>query len=199
MVRHTLQCLVLQQGQYHAVRAQVEQLSERAQAVIQRYAGAASALAGAHAGMCAVTGMLPWAHPTSQEYEELARVTPCCDLWHGCSEHATSVVYPSVGPSACSDRASVIRTSCGPAQHRCSLMFKGGSDQCPQRCYDMPLLMVHMPALLDLAPNLSWACPEVQESEYAAWVLVNGFALNHMTVSVHRLHGFKCAPMHYAP
>ena len=67
-----------------AVPAQVEQLSERAQATIQRYAGAVGALAGAHAGLCSVTGILPWAHPTSQEYEELARVTPCMhprDSW----------------------------------------------------------------------------------------------------------------------
>ena len=41
-------------------------------------------------------------------------------------------------------------------------------------------------------------CLGVQESEYAAWVLVNGFALNHMTVSVHRLHGFKSAPTPHA-
>ena len=79
--------IVLRQALYHAVRAQVEQLSERAQAVIQRYAGAAGALAGAHAGMCAVTGMLPWAHPTSQEYEELARVPPCCCLLLACGVH----------------------------------------------------------------------------------------------------------------
>lgn len=31
----------------------------------------------------------------------------------------------------------------------------------------------------------------MQESEYAAWVLVNGYALNHATVSVHRLQGFR--------
>ena len=79
--------IVLRQVLYQVVRAQVEQLSERAQAVIQRYAGAAGALAGAHAGMCAVTGMLPWAHPTSQEYEELARVTPCCFLLLACEVH----------------------------------------------------------------------------------------------------------------
>lgn len=29
-----------------------------------------------------------------------------------------------------------------------------------------------------------WIC---RESEYAAWTLVNGYALNHVTVSVHRL------------
>lgn len=83
MVKHTLQCLVLRHPLYPVMPAQVEQLSDRAQAVIQRYAGAAGALAGAHAGMCAVTGMLPWAHPTSQEYEELARVAPCCFLLLG--------------------------------------------------------------------------------------------------------------------
>ncbi|KAK9840541.1 hypothetical protein WJX81_000400 [Elliptochloris bilobata] len=80
----------------------VEELSEGAQAIIQRYAGAMGALAGAHAGMCSATGMLPWAHPTLHEYEDLAG-----------------------------------------------------------------------------------------ESEYAAWVLVNGYTLNHMTVAVHRLQGFK--------
>jgi len=26
-----------------------------------------------------------------------------------------------------------------------------------------------------------------RESEYAAWTLVNGYALNHVTISVHRL------------
>ncbi len=31
----------------------------------------------------------------------------------------------------------------------------------------------------------------VQESEYAAWVLANGYGLNHATVSVHRLQGFR--------
>ena len=78
------------------MRAQVEQLSERAQAVIQRYAGAAGALAGAHAGMCAVTGMLPWAHPTSQEYEELARVAPCCLLLLHLQEHSRPHVSADV-------------------------------------------------------------------------------------------------------
>ena len=29
-----------------------------------------------------------------------------------------------------------------------------------------------------------------RESEYAAWTLVNGYALNHLTVSVHRLSTF---------
>ena len=28
-----------------------------------------------------------------------------------------------------------------------------------------------------------------QESEYAAWTLVNGYNLNHAAVSVHRLQG----------
>ncbi|GAB4819637.1 hypothetical protein N2152v2_006683 [Parachlorella kessleri] len=32
-------------------------------------------------------------------------------------------------------------------------------------------------------------CLALQESEYAAWVLVNGYALNHTTVSVHHLKG----------
>ncbi len=31
-----------------------------------------------------------------------------------------------------------------------------------------------------------------QESEYAAWVLVNGYALNHTTVAVHRMRGLEC-------
>ena len=78
-------------GQTCATPVQVEELSERAQAVIQRYAGAAGALAGAHAGMCAVTGMLPWAHPTSQEYEELARVPPSCFLLLACEVHCQSL------------------------------------------------------------------------------------------------------------
>ncbi|KAK9807821.1 hypothetical protein WJX72_010228 [[Myrmecia] bisecta] len=30
-----------------------------------------------------------------------------------------------------------------------------------------------------------------RESEYAAWTLVNGYSLNHTTVSVHRLQGFR--------
>lgn len=29
----------------------------------------------------------------------------------------------------------------------------------------------------------------MQESEYAAWVLVNGYALNHATIAVHKLKG----------
>ena len=28
-------------------------------------------------------------------------------------------------------------------------------------------------------------------SEYASWVLINGYSLNHATVSVHRLSGFR--------
>ena len=28
-------------------------------------------------------------------------------------------------------------------------------------------------------------------SEYASWVLINGYSLNHATVSVHRLPGFR--------
>ena len=31
----------------------------------------------------------------------------------------------------------------------------------------------------------------LQESEYAAWTLVNGYSLNHAAVSVHRLQDFK--------
>lgn len=38
-------------------------------------------------------------------------------------------------------------------------------------------------------------CPAMlcllQESEYAAWTLVNGYSLNHAAVSVHRLQDFK--------
>ena len=30
-------------------------------------------------------------------------------------------------------------------------------------------------------------CSFLQESEYAAWTLVNGYSLNHAAVSVHRL------------
>lgn len=30
-----------------------------------------------------------------------------------------------------------------------------------------------------------------QESEYAAWTLTNGYALNHTTISVHRLRGLE--------
>ena len=33
----------------------------------------------------------------------------------------------------------------------------------------------------------------MQESEYAAWVLVNGYALNHTTVAVHHLKGLTYA------
>ena len=100
--RRTLQCpqrvfrVSPRRQAHHAVPAQVEQLSERAQAIIGRYAGAAGALAGAHAGMCAVTGMLPWAHPTSQEYEELARVSFCCGWVHGQAVHGHAVVSLSV-------------------------------------------------------------------------------------------------------
>ena len=34
----------------------------------------------------------------------------------------------------------------------------------------------------------------VQESEYAAWTLTNGWSLNHTTIAVHhmRKHGFRC-------
>lgn len=42
--------------------------------------------------------------------------------------------------------------------------------------------------------RLPWATPALadwealaEESEYAAWVLVNGYALNHTTITVHRL------------
>ena len=38
--------------------------------------------------------------------------------------------------------------------------------------------------------TLSCAPPALQESKYAAWVLCNGYALNHTTVSVHSL----CVP-----
>ena len=52
----------------------MKELSEGAQAIIQRYAGAVGGLAGTHAGLCSATGLLPWAHPTAQEYEDLAKV-----------------------------------------------------------------------------------------------------------------------------
>lgn len=35
------------------------------------------------------------------------------------------------------------------------------------------------------------ACTLGRESEYAAWTLVNGYALNHTTVSVHRLGSLR--------
>ena len=54
------------------------ELSAGAQAIIQRFAGAAGALAGAHAGLCSVTGLLAWPHPTLQEYEALAKVRAPC-------------------------------------------------------------------------------------------------------------------------
>lgn len=48
-----------------------------------------------------------------------------------------------------------------------------------------------------LTGTLPWDQPTVddyelllKESEYAAWTLVNGYALNHTTMSVHRLNGF---------
>jgi len=45
---------------------------------------------------------------------------------------------------------------------------------------------------LQVATFVSDTCASaVQESEYAAWVLVNGANLNHATVSVHRLQGFR--------
>ena len=34
-------------------------------------------------------------------------------------------------------------------------------------------------------------CITLQESEYAAWTLVNGYNLNHAAVSVHRLTGLE--------
>lgn len=49
-----------------------------------------------------------------------------------------------------------------------------------------------------LTGSLPWTAPEradyealLQESEYAAWTLVNGYRLNHTTVSVHRIAGFS--------
>ena len=36
------------------------------------------------------------------------------------------------------------------------------------------------------------AYSQCSESEYAAWTLVNGYALNHLTVSVHRLSSNMC-------
>ncbi|PSC71818.1 hypothetical protein C2E20_4941 [Micractinium conductrix] len=50
-------------------------------------------------------------------------------------------------------------------------------------------------ALLGVTP---WCPPSLEdyetlarESEYAAWVLVNGYALNHTTIAVHRLRGLE--------
>ncbi|GLJ31683.1 hypothetical protein SUGI_0636680 [Cryptomeria japonica] len=49
-------------------------------------------------------------------------------------------------------------------------------------------------ALASVTGSLTWPTPLfsdyqllVRESEYAAWTLVNGYALNHLTISVHRL------------
>ena len=41
------------------------------------------------------------------------------------------------------------------------------------------------------APSLEEYQTLAEESEYAAWVLVNGYALNHTTIAVHRLAGFE--------
>ncbi|KAL4451426.1 hypothetical protein ABPG77_009498 [Micractinium sp. CCAP 211/92] len=52
-----------------------------------------------------------------------------------------------------------------------------------------------MSSLLGVQP---WCTPSLddwellsQESEYAAWVLVHGYALNHTTIAVHRLEGHE--------
>ncbi|CAM6118819.1 unnamed protein product [Calypogeia fissa] len=49
-----------------------------------------------------------------------------------------------------------------------------------------------------LLDTLTWPTPSLadyqqlaSESEYAAWTLVHGYALNHATVSVHRLHKLR--------
>lgn len=49
-------------------------------------------------------------------------------------------------------------------------------------------------ALASVLGSLTWPTPLLsdyqllaRESEYAAWTLVNGYALNHLTISVHRL------------
>ncbi|CAM6089716.1 unnamed protein product [Calypogeia fissa] len=49
-----------------------------------------------------------------------------------------------------------------------------------------------------LLDTLTWPTPSLgdyqqlaSESEYAAWTLVHGYALNHATVSVHRLHKMR--------
>lgn len=53
-------------------------------------------------------------------------------------------------------------------------------------------------ALASVLNSLTWPTPHLsdyqvlaKESEYAAWTLVNGFALNHTTVSVHRLGSLR--------
>ncbi|XP_002968786.2 uncharacterized protein LOC9658635 [Selaginella moellendorffii] len=55
-------------------------------------------------------------------------------------------------------------------------------------------LLKHAP-LTSVLDCLPWENPSVadyerlaQESEYAAWTLANGYALNHLTISVHRLN-----------
>ena len=51
-----------------------------------------------------------------------------------------------------------------------------------------------------IAGMLPWETPTLadyeallSESEFAAWVLVNGYNLSHTTISVHR-SGLRCAP-----
>lgn len=59
-----------------------------------------------------------------------------------------------------------------------------------------PALLGKYGMLSSLVGVPPWVTPTLQdyrllaeESEYAAWVLVNGYALNHATVAVHRLEG----------
>ena len=41
-----------------------------------------------------------------------------------------------------------------------------------------------------IPPQLN-SCLALQESEYAAWVLCNGYNLNHTTVAVHKLEHMR--------
>jgi hypothetical protein len=85
----------------------VDELSPAAQAIVRRHTAQGGPLEGRYAATCAATGILPWEHPSHNDYLALAK-----------------------------------------------------------------------------------------ESEYAAWVLVNGYNLNHATIAVHRLTGSVLRGIH---
>ena len=62
---------------------QVEQLSQQSQEIIHRYTDRAGLVAGRQAALCAATGVLPWEHPSVDDFEQLAEVGlpgRCCVL-----------------------------------------------------------------------------------------------------------------------
>lgn len=162
--------------------------------MIRKYAGspASAALLGKYGVMSSLLGCQPWATPTLEDFQLLAQVgahgltaavLPCCTavvaqerLLHCAGRGVRRVASAAICSCTCS--CTFLPSCCGPAP---ALPLPCAAPSCRKARAPAPGFPLILQPALPL-PCLCSALP-LQESEYAAWVLVNGYALNHATIS----------------